>query len=677
MAGNYELTKDPQALCDSIDFHVERERTRLSFRLIMWKLAFLYAQGARRFDVFDPATGAIDAHFLDEEGSMEFQAQDLMWMIDRVGGQLAAMDVRLKALRKGMTLAAIRDRAITQVMGDGTTSDEQIEEAKTRFAYTLAALGCCGVVGHVEDHPTIGLSTDFEIIHPRELFPFPSLGHDYNKLGGLIRQHVVPLWWLKKKFGRRVARNLDRMYWWEAEAGAIPGDEAGYGDEGSGGGSFEYASRDRSGGSRSSPDKAGMVGMVRVEELWLMGHQRTVRRYAIKSGGYVLEDLTFDDLEVYPSIGMARFVENGTFHGLGLFDLLFSIHRQYELLLKSLFNNVRDLDRYGVVVMPQQQFSERAVLRDVGRGLRTLAWNPDASLENFRPFSITPQNLGDVPGKTAAFARDIMQSMSPWQDLLREKGRIDSQAGLSFLDEKIRQLMTTPSRAVERAWSDAHRAALGSVAREIHLTQRAVPVNQLTLDMAGVILDPVDDVVRFDRNPLPRLSAVTITIRESNPRSEIARKQEATALYALEGMQDPLGLKLLGIEEGLDFAIYSAEERAGYEMIVRQILLLYGDGESPGEIVTTPDTVMPDLQLRILARFMGSVTMAAASPEVQTEFIRYRRWLMEQSGMSLPEGVPNPDDLAMLMLQSERAGLLESGAGARSEQPLLTAGAPA
>jgi hypothetical protein len=46
--------------------------------------------------------------------------------------------------------------------------------------------------------------------------------------------------------------------------------------------------------------------------------------------------------------------------------------------------------------------------------------------------------------------------------------------------------------------------------------------------------------------------------------------------------------------------------------------------------------------------------MMAASPEVQDEFMKYRQFLMDSMGMTLPEAVPNPDDMAILM-QAEQA----------------------
>lgn len=648
---SYTLTTDPQTLCMVIDQHLEREETLRMPRWVMWRLAWHYLNGARNFQVFDPYSGQLQAHLLDEEGDMEFQSQELLSMIDRISGQISSMDVRPQIHRSGNSLSAIRERAIAQIMADGVVSRENIESANTKFAHTLTALGCCGITGHLEDHPTIGMTADYEVIHPRELFPFPSLGHDYTKQRGLVRRRTVPLSWLKEKFGPRVARNLDKLYWWESEPGVVPHHDTGYGDD-HGGGTFEYVSSGRGHNAGAGKSSDGTVGLVRVEELWLTGHRNLCNRYVVKSGKYVLYDSKddFKDLEVYCPIGVARFIENGSFHGAGVFDLLFSMHRQMELLLKSLFNNIRDMDRYGVLVLPGGQMNNRSLLRDVGRGLRVMDWEPDPIAEGFRPFNIAPTTMGDVPGKTAAFAREMMGQLSPWQNLLQEKGRVDSAAGLGFLDEKIKQLMNNSSKSVDRAWSEAHRSVLSSVARQVTTTQNALPVHQLTLDLAGAVIDPEKDEVRFPENPLPRLSGLNVTIRDVSPHSPVVRKQEALQLYQMEGYAGDLQrLILLSLEEGLDFAMYMGEEKAAYESIVRNILLLYGDGQNPGEVIVTPDSVLPEFQLRVLGGFMSGPLMQVASPEVQDEFMKFKRFLLESMQMVLPEGVPNPDDSAALV----------------------------
>lgn len=658
-----KLPKNKKALAYVIDQHAEREESRLSYRRTTWLLAWYYLNGARRFDVFDPDHGALSPHYLDEEGNMEFQSQELLSAIDKVSSRLAAANFMPLVMRKNNSLRAVRDRSVSQIISNSLVSEDQLEKVKTQFCHLFTTLGSCGVAGHIVDHPTVGLTADLEVIHPRELFPFPSLGNDYTKQQGIMRQRSVPVSFLKEIFGKKITNNLQEMEYWEKQIGEGL-DE----DESTQFGSGNVTYNNGSGLPGVPSETEDSLGIAKIRELWLFDSQELVNRYIVTSGDYVIHDESYDGLEVYCPIGFARFMENGSFHGAGMFDLMFSISRELERLLKSLFNNIRDIDKYGVLVMPQGQFNERAMLRDVGNGLRMIPYEPDPVSEGFRPFTISPHNSGDVPGKTAGLAKNIMDGLNPVRDLIEEKGRIDSAAGLNFLDEEVNRAMTNPSRGVEQAFGTCYRSILSGASRVIMTSPRAIPVSDLDLEMAGVIFDPEEGTVNFQgQNPIPTLSTLRFSIRSRSPKSGVARKQEALELMGA-GLSDPDGVKLFALKENLDFAIYMEEEKSAYESVIRNCLILYGDGEAPGEIVITPHTARPEFQLRVLQAFMSSPSMSMAAPPVQDEFMKYRQFLFDAMGMTLPEAVPNPDDMAMLMqaeqaMQEQQMKMMQQGGG--------------
>ena len=197
---------------------------------------------------------------------------------------------------------------------------------------------------------------------------------DHTKQRGLIRERIVPMDYLVEKFGRKIKTNKEKMFYFSTEAGAVPQDDTDFADRLSNTtGGLRYSGGAGYLGHGGDPTKT-QYELVRIRELWLLGHRDTVTRYVVTSGDYVLTDEDFNDVEVYCPIGFARFMETGSFYGAGLFDLLFSISREMEKLLKALFNNIRDIDQYGILVLPQGQFNERAALRDVGRGLRVLPY---------------------------------------------------------------------------------------------------------------------------------------------------------------------------------------------------------------------------------------------------------------------------------------------------------------
>ena len=114
------------------------------------------------------------------------------------------------------------------------------------------------------------------------------------------------------------------------------------------------------------------------------------------------------------------------------------------------------------------------------------------------------------------------------------------------------------------------------------------------------------------------------------------------------GLMDADGLKLFALKEGLDFAMWMDENQSAYELVVQNILTLYGDGNSPGQVIITPHTSSPEFQIRVLSAFMSSPQMAKADPIVIDEFKKYRESMIQFMGRSLPNTVPNPDILAAM-----------------------------
>lgn len=657
-----KLTKDPMALARIIDEHVEREWSSMSYRRATWMVALYYLMGARQFDVFDPDSGAVRYSFIGEDERLDFQSSELLAAVDKISGRLSSLDYRPMVTRIGSSLSSIRQRSIAQIMLDQVVSEHQLAQVVPQFNHIFTLLGSCGIAGHIVDHPTVGMTADLEVVHPCELFPFPSLTQDYTKQRGLLRQRMVSMDYLKDVFGAKVARNKERLEFYTIKPGETYEQRTSH--EYTLGSQVTY-SDNRLGGYDESKET---LEVVRVRELWLKGPRDTVSRYVVTSGEYVIHDEDLEGREVYCPIGFARFMENGTFHGAGVFDLLFPLCREAEKLQKQLFKNIHDIDRYGVLVLPHGSFNANTMLRDVGQGLRVFPWEPDPISEGFKPFNITPFNSGDVPGKVSAFAIQQIDRLNPIRDLIAEKGRVDSATGLQFLDEQVNRAMNTPTAGVQQAWGDCYRSVLASTVREIVFSPRTFTVDQLTLDLAGVVVDPETMAVSFEQNPLPTLSQLSFKIKDINPRSKVARKQEALQLQQ-QFQIDPDTFILFALKEGLDFAMWTDEHQSAYESVVRNCLLLYGDGKSPGQVVLTPQTTKPEMQIRVLNSFMASPTMAVAGAEVQNAFIEYHKTLMSFMGLVLPNALPNPDDVAMLgQLDQQMAQMQQLQQGAPGPQ---------
>ena len=633
--------------------HTDRERQKYSYRRSVWLLAWHYLNGARRFDVFDTTTGKVSPHYFDKEGNLEFQSQDLLSMIDRTVARIASVDLRPRVIRQGTSLSMIRERSSAQIIVDSLISDHQLSQITSDFAHIFVTLGSCGITGHLVDVPTIGLSADLEVVHPRELFPFPSMQQDHTKLSGIVRQRVVPIELLEERFKLKLGGKKESMEWWAVDYGNTVTD-VGL-DEPGDGLRNPFNNTSLNVGTSGVVSSDSWTEVARIRELWIDGPRGTCARYIVTCGDEVLFDEEYKDVAMFCPIGFARFCDTGTFYGAGLFDLLFGISREAERMMKSLFTNIRDMDRYGVMVLPQGSMNERTLLKEVSKGLRVMSYTPDPLNENFKPFMIQPFNSGDAPGKVAQFARDVMQQISPVQDLIQEKGRVDSATGLQFLDEQITRAMTNPSMGLQRAFGNMYRSLTAQAVTEIVKFPRTIPVNNINLDLAGAVIDLENSTVSFEKNPIPDIGHLNFSVKEINPRSEVARKEEALNLLKA-GLTDPIAFKIFALKEGLDFAIWMDEEKGAFETIVMHILQLYGNGQDPGQTILTQHMLRPDVQMRVLGGFMTSPILTIASSQVKDEFRKFRDTMLQFMGQTLPQQIPTPEEAAAMGMQQPQPG---------------------
>lgn len=647
------LPTDSDTAAEALNAHIYREEARLAFRRTMWLLAWYYLNGCRRFDLIDPSTGRISQSYVDKEGNLEYASQELLTAINRTAGRLAALNLLPKVVRSDQSLAGIRDRSVTQIIADAVVGANQVELVKSDFSYLFTCLGSCGVAGKMVDHESVGLTSDIEVVHPREMFPFPSLGQDHTKVRGMVRQRVVPLAFVRELIDtRKLNKIASEMRMWRMR----PGESTEYTTDpaapsanlyaGSGiGGPIDLASE-----GRTSLHQV----VVQIRETWLDGPRGTCSRYLVTSGRKCLIDTDYRDKEVYRALGFSRFYNNGTFHGAGLFDIMYSVSREYERLCKWLFNNVRNTDKYGFLCMPSGMVNQQTALRDVGYGLRVLDYEPDSQLGTGKPFHVTPYNSGELPGKVAQFAKEQMESVNTWRDLVREKGRVDSQTGLAFLDEQVQQAVSAPTSGMAQAFSHMYRALINDARNLCASSNRALPVTRISLDLAGAIIDPKAGTVSFANNPVPDMSRLTFTVQEQSPKLNVARKAEALEMLTRQ-IVDRDAFVIYCLQEGLDFAAWFDPERSAVESVTRNLLILFGDGVySAGKFVIAPEMARPELQLKIARAFLADPRVAMASVDVQTRLIRYVQQLQMWGGAVLPPGVPTVDEAAEMQAGAQQ-----------------------
>lgn len=645
------LPKDNEQLALTVDAHACRQSRLMTGQYVMWRLAHLYLSGYRTFTTFDTRAGRIVAspYVLSKDGKREYQSQELAKAISDTSSHLASMNAMPKVGRKSDDLANIRERAIAQTVLDSVTNQTMLEKKIDQFSYLLTALGFCGIQGDVSNHPSLGLTVEPQIVHPRELLPWPALGDDYTQEQGRLRQQMITIESLKDIFGSKLggAKALDKMEWYRAESGQVLADPLAYSES-------DTAYDAHGSANPYNQTEVAKTDYARVRQLWTFGENETVQEYVVCSGRHVLHRESFRGDEVYCPVQVARFMENGTWYGQGLFATLFSIHREMEDLLHRMFQNVRDQDQHATLIVPGTQIPEKPTMYNVGDKYRVIGVQVDPMEQGFNPFSLPVNNAGDMPGRTAAYAKQMMDSLNPVDDLIRDKGRIDSAEAMEILQEEAKKKHSTPMRAIDRSLGAYHRTVLAGTLRELMKGNTELKVTRLDPDLAGVSLSEDGTTITLDgeRNPIPSLSHLTYGVQDASPTNNANQKRGAMQMFQLTG--DLEGLILHSLREGFKLDLYMDEARAAYESVVRDILLIYNDGQTPHQVVLTPTVARPKLQLRVLAAFTASVTYRLASPQVQNEFQKYITTMKTYLGTVLSGPPGSPDDFAAVAAAREQ-----------------------
>ena len=656
------LPKDPDALSAVVNEHMARELSRTSYKRLMLLLYSAYLQGARHFSEFNMQTGHLHYTFQDPEGNLLFKSQKLLHTLNQFIGHFMAGSIRPSVVRSDGTLQGVRDRAICQAIVDAAVTDQQLGKFSPDFMFNFLGLGGCGVMQEVADHPVLGIYADMQVIHPCEMFPFPSLTNDRTKAAGLLWRRYVPVSFLQEKLGKnRIARLKDKLRTISISIGApeqattlAGGFETWW--QGSGYGTYGMVAN----GKSNVDDRK--VDMVEIRELYVDSPCGLSNRYVVQSGDAILIDEDRKGKEFIRPLRYLRCLDDGSWHGQGLCDLLFPYVREHELMVSNLIENIRTMSKYDVLVLPQSMLDTETAFRDVGHGLKVFTWQPDPMTENVRPSTVRQATSGDMPGKASAFIDSLMAQVS-FPEILQGNapGRVDSSSGLQFLDQQARKALNAPIANIQSGLGEIYRSITDDALRAYRDAGRPVPIGRLNIEMAGIKLDPKSSKMSIAGDgSIPDIFRLTFTTREAAPKNPAALKQEAQ-MYLQNQQLSVDQFKFYCIQEGLDASMPMGKERNSYEKCVRNIIILFNDGETPGEITRTPETNNPVIDGMVLEEFMQSFAFSMASPEVQDSFTAWYNDLQAQGGAVLPEGYMPPDEMALLRMGQQAAQPAEQG----------------
>lgn len=636
-----ELPKDHDVLGRIIHTHVETIRPYQQVWRASLMLATWYNMGYRRFKWSAGNEVRVIEEYLDEDSEYPYQDNRLLYDQQALVALLGQMDVKPFVRGRGTNLDMLRQRASAQVILDAVIRQQDLDEIERQVNWLLVSAGMVGLHTEIDQLPESGLYARTEVVNPVELLPFPSTGADITGTRGIIRRRYVPIQWLRERIQNpkklkdaiKSGRANVRIQF-HGEQIPSPNDMV------------EDFTLDGTAGSVL--DSKGLMNLTLVDvcELYLLGPAGTVTRYVVTSGDQVLTDVSMDK-EVYCPLQVARMHENGTFWGLGHFQMAFSAHRKAERMRARLFKNVEQLDKYGLLLVPTGTISDTAFQNVNQDNIRLLKWSPDPTTPTVpNPVQISPFNSGTLPLQVSEFANQLAREVTPIPKLEEEFPRMDSPSAFRFLDEKGRRNLTNVTNSKTRMYGQLYRAACQLASEAIVVTDAALPVGNLTLDLVGVKIDAKRDVVSFGQaqeNLLPRVGLLDFTIRHSQPINKNLMVQEA--MQALQIHQDMTRFYIHLCENDLPFPAFFGEEKAAYDKVVRTIITLVGNGSEVGTVFDQQAALLPELQVRVLTGFMVGPVFQMLDVQIQESLIQYKNRLMETLGRQLPPQLPTPEEL--------------------------------
>lgn len=671
MALDYvSLPKKPLELARTIEDHAEKSYSRYAWRRLMWKLYHTYLNGTSLFTKIDESTNLIEARKVDEEGQVPFRTEILLDNLDKLQSKMQSMDWSPAVEKNNSTLSGIRERAAALALAQSLFKESAINSLKSAVAFNLTVYGCTGLQVNVFNHPMLGVSAEMEVVHPSEVYPFPLSDMDPTKERGRMRRHVVTyesLVDMLAMYGvtaQSLGRKKKNM---RIEMGSPSDTLEVERVDSMDGGDAEGLVRN---GLRGGPDASKeIVEHVLITQVWLFGQQDLVTRYIVQSGTEILLDMDMSQTKAYCPLAWSCAIQTGTFYGASQCDKLFLLNRKIDQSIEGWLDNLDAEERYGVTLLPASSIDGKVTLqRDEKSKFQYAFWSPDGSVDGTpRPTHIKPGSNNQGLAQATAFLDALAQRLGMPEILSGSApGRVDSMAGLAFLDENASHSMGSLSNAVRNLFQHVYKAGVQQ-ALGLMNDGNAVEVRLGRIDasLVGLRIDPYSGKLYIGGetgNNIPDLSYIDFTTKEYTPRSTVARKTEALELVKV-GLSDRTGLMMLDLKEGLDFAWWSAAEKGAIEVVERNIVFMYNDGVTPmvqtGETrwvtLVDPRSAYPDVQLPVLKAFMQGPEFAAASAEVQQVFYDYESELKRMLMPVLPEGWPTMDEAAMMSQLSQMA----------------------
>jgi len=663
----FQLPKGEAAQVRTIDHLRATAEGYANIRKCEWLIAHHWLQGIRDV-LWDYRTGQVQADLYNrqtESGRLDFRYEVVLPLMQAELGRLMRMDIRPWAERRGFGLDTVRKASAARVILDYLTSPTDWDRLKSELFYSLVAFGTVGVGlwTHAAEGQMVGPSPDersedlkaqasrlvLEPILPAELLPIPYNPDTPAQVEGIMRRRWVPLDWLRKKMDLgRVDKEKLRVR--PAPYGVRPGSHRPLGVEAFGV-DAEFDSRNQ--GRPSDPQKVD-ADYVLLEEVLLLQEERDrLGRYIVKVGDSILHqdprkpDEVFDRTTYCP-LAVARYYPTGGFYGRSWLSPVLPLVSEMEEMAQNLFQNVKDVDLYGMTLFPLTWGVNKEALLSRKQRRKVEFYSPDIAMPEADLKSVSPFNAGEAPGRTLAYASKMLEGLANQSEMLRGEapGRVDSEAGLNFLYEQNTIPLSVPAGSVADCMSQVYKAVLGHAPRLLN-DRSDIPLIGLDDSLIGLSIDQRSGRVQLAPENFPGPWEVQVGVRDRLPVSPTVREQKLIMSHKM-GLITPLQFRIICWKENIDFPVGNWAQQESYRKAVLQCLLLFHDGQTPGPVIGSAEADLVDVHLEVIQAFMAKSEFQFASPEVRQAFEQLKAQYLGIKGSRYPQQLPYPEDAAEL-----------------------------
>lgn len=645
MAFEVALPEDKEQKEQAIGLMITKGESARHVPEVNWWLAHHYLQGARDFRNINYQHGTLDISYVNEAGVLQFRYDDIVSKFQSQVGRLLQIDLSPRVIKRSIGLEGMRKASIAQVALDSVMPLNKVEEMKIQLFPSLTKYGCVAVAVWSE-----GEEIGIEIVMPWEIVPIPPAPTEEKDVRGLIRVRTVPLDWVKKL---SVTPGEKANIWTEIQTVTLPIGEVPTESGTQFSTTFSSVSIGQGSGGYPGPGEAGMKGgkadkerveTVKFAEVWTETSTGLLHEYNIWAGGKLLYTKKYDQAKIHMPIQVMNDIKTGQFWGRSFISTLIPMNTEMEHTVGRVFQNVQDIDTYGILLEP----TTLGIPADIFRakdGTKRIRYEPDYMLPDLKPEAMLPVKSGTLPAQILKVGAELSDKIANQPAELMAgaaPGRVDSQAGLGFLYEVSNTPLTPTASNVALGISNCYRAMLNVMAMKWDKS-KIIEVSMLDDSLAGIVLDAATGTMNLAKNVIPHPDEVSVTVRAMYPKSKQQEKFELMKALEIQTI-DMFEYRIEVRKRGLELPVGGEAEWQNYRRAMMENIMLFGDGETPGRIVFDEHDIHK-IHLRVLQPFMAKPEFYQTSSAVRNAVKKHYNAHLMLLG-TMPEQMPYPEEAA-------------------------------